>query len=739
MTSYSRTRIGRIAAINHVILRIVSLVSAAIVSSSYPTHAKDWVLYNPPLTGSQLYDVIFVTPQEGFAVGANGVIVHSSDSGKTWELQQTPVDNPGFLLSIDFVDYDTAYAVGGVFGRTFALMTSDRGRNWKDVSSRFPEGGLRKIHIHNDDIWVTHWNRTPNVSVSKDRCKTWKSDTIGDGSLLSDILFLNDSIGFACGDIGFIGKTIDGGANWFKVSDTLKGVYVEIVYVKDRMYALGLKGQLAISRDTGNSWNYILNFHGIDFHDMTFKQSDSWFMDDGFLIGGTNPNTVVRFRDVSPPNTPIVTSTLPIYSQTSSIAPSGADRNIGVCLNGAIFEIFGIADSCKELTSNTGGDITAMDFYDSLNGICATVKGELLITSNGGQSWAKRALPKEKYVVSITAFAGGRTLAINNDGNRHVSLDFGRTWAVDTNPYYPFDIGNSSTYSRTIFKASNYSTCAYVIKKDSLFVTIDAGKTWQKNGTISINNPDENEYRNFIIAVTFPTIAKGWAVTIGGAVSFTFDTGKTWVPVANISDISANSVYFIDSLHGWISGKKFAVSPTQPVIYVTKDGGKTWQPTQSMHFDPVLDRHTDLPFSAEILKICGKSANSLWALSSEGPLFSSDTGKTWQQQMLPQYGNRFGDLFVGTNGEIFVAGDNSRIWKGTGYTAFVAKPSSKFYGHKSNQFQSQQIDIFDFKGRKIDTYKNGKIQMIKSVKGIYIAKEISPIHKKGQKILLPVN
>jgi hypothetical protein len=45
-----------------------------------------------------------------------------------------------------------------------------------------------------------------------------------DGSSLHDLAFLDDSAGFACGDIGYIVKTGDGGKTWIKKSDSLVGI-----------------------------------------------------------------------------------------------------------------------------------------------------------------------------------------------------------------------------------------------------------------------------------------------------------------------------------------------------------------------------------------------------------------------------------------------------------------------------------------------------------------------------------
>jgi photosystem II stability/assembly factor-like uncharacterized protein len=666
--------------------------------------ASEWKLCNPALTGSQLYDVLFISPDEGFAVGGNGVIVHTIDSGRTWQLQSTPTDYPGFLLSIAFCGKDTGFAVGGVFGRTFALMTVDRGKKWIDVSNRFPQGGLRTIHINNGDIWVTHWNRTPNISVSHDQGNSWTSDTIGDGSSLGDVQFINDSIGIVCGDKGYRGKTIDCGKSWLIATDTIKGVYKQLAIVGCNVYALGLNGQLTVSKDTGNTWSLFVNYMGKQFHELYFTENRNSLIDDGFIIAGNNPINVIRFKDILPSNSP-TNATLPIYSEITSVTSLTKNRSIGVCLNGAIFELSGLADSCKEITSNTGGSITALDFRDSLNGVCGTEMGEVFISSDAGVTWNKSFLPEKSSVVSITAFSDGMVLALTA-GNNFNSNDFGRSWTQINDPQSPLNIGqNSLVPHKTIFKEETYSRSAHTVKGDTLFFTSNAGKSWQKRGVIVFDQLDPVKERNEIWAISFPNSSNGWAVTVSGAISHSKDSGKTWVAVANIPSIRAEDVYFTDVLHGWVGGKKSGNSPYQPVIFMTRDGGLSWEEAKGIAFDSVLDRHTDLPFSAEILKIRGRSCSSLWTLSNEGVLFSSDTGKTWRQQMLPQYGNVFYDLFIGMNGDAFVAGDNSRIWKGFYRNTESVKPHQQSIKTSSLRNKFSNGNVFNIGGRKVGVNK----------------------------------
>lgn len=94
----------------------------------------------------------FPSAAKGWAVGHSGVILSTTDGGLTWQKQLDSVEsqashtaaaagsvgseNPGDpLLDVYFKDESNGWAVGA-FGR--ALRTSDGGRTWSDGRSRIP-------------------------------------------------------------------------------------------------------------------------------------------------------------------------------------------------------------------------------------------------------------------------------------------------------------------------------------------------------------------------------------------------------------------------------------------------------------------------------------------------------------------------------------------------------------------------------------------------------------------------
>jgi len=128
-----------------------------------------WIAQN---TSGQvpLFGVSFVSRSEGWACGdiqgGMGVILHTTDSGATWQGQSSNVSQ--FLNWIQFRGTQNGWCVGG--GGT-ALWTTDGGNTWNQGNS-------------------------------------------GTAETLWSCAFYDSIHGFACGNNGLLIKTVDGGRNW---------------------------------------------------------------------------------------------------------------------------------------------------------------------------------------------------------------------------------------------------------------------------------------------------------------------------------------------------------------------------------------------------------------------------------------------------------------------------------------------------------------------------------------------
>lgn len=77
-----------------------------------------------------LYDINFVNADLGWIVGEFGLVLHTSDGGKSWKRQTVPVEKA--LFRVFFTDENRGWITGQ---NGILLMTDDQGRHWRSLDA----------------------------------------------------------------------------------------------------------------------------------------------------------------------------------------------------------------------------------------------------------------------------------------------------------------------------------------------------------------------------------------------------------------------------------------------------------------------------------------------------------------------------------------------------------------------------------------------------------------------------
>jgi len=182
-----------------------------------------WIQVSSP-TNQKLKRGMFVDSLNGWIAGDSGVILHTSNSGNNWVLQ-----NSGTTDGIDdvfFINQTTGWVItnGYLFNGTIILKTTNAGSNW--TSERYEDSTVvyNQIYFLNPTTgFLTGYSGY--ILKSTNAGLNWFSTTIDTAYCpplylfpKHDIYFINDMTGFACGgqvDIqGMIWRTTDAGLNW---------------------------------------------------------------------------------------------------------------------------------------------------------------------------------------------------------------------------------------------------------------------------------------------------------------------------------------------------------------------------------------------------------------------------------------------------------------------------------------------------------------------------------------------
>ena len=194
---------------------------------------SEWKLSLPPApTSNQLVSLDFIDATTGWAVGEYGTIVKSTDGGSTWRLIEIPELN--YLRDVHFPSAITGYIVGtdGII-----LKSVNGGETWMPQTTPFT----------ND---------------------------------LNRVRFRDERTGWIVGEKGLILYTNDGGENWVQQQSNCRADLQGLALAgAGRVCVVGCDTTILMTEDDGNRWEQQLidSRAQLDFKDVFFlDESNGW-------------------------------------------------------------------------------------------------------------------------------------------------------------------------------------------------------------------------------------------------------------------------------------------------------------------------------------------------------------------------------------------------------------------------------------------------------------------------------
>lgn len=188
-----------------------------------------WGTQDSPISG-MLTDVCFVDESTGWIVSRDnwGEIIHTTNGGTTWVEQTNPSANP--LHALFFINDQKGWAVGL---DTTIIRTTNGGMEWKTVAP-YPVSGARYADVFFIDEfkgWVVGTNG--RIVLSEDGGITWQEIQSGVSESLESVFFIDQNNGWIAGDRGTILRTVDGGHSWFNQNSGVSDNFLVSVQFTD--------------------------------------------------------------------------------------------------------------------------------------------------------------------------------------------------------------------------------------------------------------------------------------------------------------------------------------------------------------------------------------------------------------------------------------------------------------------------------------------------------------------------
>lgn len=265
-----------------------------IFSLSFSFSQGTWEIVDVP-TAQNLSSVCFADSLHGWAVGDFGTIIHTSDGGETWVIQDSQTENE--IVDVFFLNKNLGWASSFKFDSfpygTLLLKTTDGGQNW--VTYPYPQDNIFInciLYLDSLNGWM---GGSPHAIVkTTNGGMDWQQVAV-DTSVLAffpvlNIKFYDENYGYACGGMfdiaGVIWRTTNGGISWSALSNQYAPAdEVHQIHLFDSIHVMGAGGDpdfgygVAFMRtwDGGSTWDYEeIEIQGNAF-DLDFRtESEVW-------------------------------------------------------------------------------------------------------------------------------------------------------------------------------------------------------------------------------------------------------------------------------------------------------------------------------------------------------------------------------------------------------------------------------------------------------------------------------
>lgn len=219
-----------------------------------------------PLASRAMLNGLAMAGKRVVSVGQRGHIVYSDDSGNTWQQAKVPVSSD--LLAVSFPSPKLGWAVGhdGVI-----LHSVDAGENWTlQLDGRRSPALLRSYYAAPEFLGADE----PAQRLQADIARTAEQ---GPENSLLDVWFADERTGYVVGSFNVIFRTTDGGKTWtplYHATDNPSRLHFYSVRgIGGDVYLAGEQGLLLKLDAAGNRFNALTTPYKGSFFGITGNQT----------------------------------------------------------------------------------------------------------------------------------------------------------------------------------------------------------------------------------------------------------------------------------------------------------------------------------------------------------------------------------------------------------------------------------------------------------------------------------
>jgi photosystem II stability/assembly factor-like uncharacterized protein len=603
-----RARTSVLAVLVYVLTGLVAAQGAAAAPVS--VGGSGWAWSDPLPQGETLNRVVFAGAR-GYAVGAKGTVLRSDDGGGSWlglgsgtgaDLQLVQEVEPNVVVVGGGCSLRMSTDAGATFHR-LAVNESESSCASKLTSFSFLSPTVGFFEQSDGGVLeTTDGGQTfvPRTSVPLA------------GAAAGRIAFVSPTVGVAITSSGAVFRTADGAGSWTQVAAAPSGL-TDVTFVTPTLaYAVGNASTVLVSNDAGETWSpqpLTIAGAGGPVNLLQVACSDATHCLMSTTGAGVASSTLVRTSDGG------LTGSLVTPSEVglSSVAFTSGGGAVAVGVGGAtVLSSDGGASFPRKLTRRLGvhqnGPLRVGQA--PLDAYAAGVAGQVLATTNGGESWSVLRVPTSSNLLDVAFPTPSTGYAVSEAGTVYRSPSGGLSWSI---------LNGSGGSAPAALLAPNASTVLLVgpagIRRSAdsgaSFSTVDqrlvvgrrhgrplrktisslALEGAQQNGGVSlaygsqlIESSDAGASWKLIPrplaghgieGASFASASSGYA-TSAGRLFFTADAGRHWKEVRSLGAYLNGSLAFSSTREGYVLAPIGCESCT--TVLHTADGGRSWTP-----------------------------------------------------------------------------------------------------------------------------------------------------------------
>lgn len=630
----------------------------------------NWSVVNLNNNGAwprNMNDIYFHEPSSsiGYAVGSNGRILKTTNSGLTWTAKTSGTSQK--LNSVFFTNAITGFAVGD----NVILKTVNGGTNW--TSKNFSNTNFKSVYFPSATIGYAVADngeayKTTNTGGS------WQPLSIPGNNAFTDVFFTDNNTGYVTSGNTVL-RTTDGGIIWEKQIISSATVLNSIHFLDSQTgFLVGKNGKAYKTTNGGGSYGPIASFsyainkncantvvsftNGIS---GPSSYSYQWLING--VVFSNSQNTTYTYTAPSNLDTfSLVVSNGINYDTISEVISATVDQQVvasagsdtAICF-GNTFQLSASGGTSYAWSPATGLNnvaisnpvattISTSTYYVTVTkGLC-TNTDSVTITVNDpipATQWSMLGLLHGDRVESIDFLNSNVGFALYDNGKVVKTTDGGHTWSVSAQTALTSEPSNIDFVN---------STVGYVAHND-IYKSIDVGVTFEEVYVDYDANYSDIFFLND--SVGYALSSTGTSCSLIRKIIKTLDGGDTWNTVFYESGgcIDFKKIFCLNKDTCFCVGGNYVSSQR---VMRTFNGGQSWSyVTPNASGEEILD----VVFVNEHLGFAGKYK-------------TTDLGNTWTLMPMPTDVNPRRIAFVNadtgyfaTTGTIYQTVNGGECWQ----------------------------------------------------------------------------